>query len=526
MRDFHLPGRSPVFATNGMAATSHPLGSSVAIDTLKAGGNAIDAAIAGAVVLGLCEPQSTGIGGDLFALFSPAGTDEVYALNGSGRAPAGLNPGTLRATGAAKIDAGSPHSVTIPGALDAFCRLSEDWGLLGLDRVLAPAIHYAEAGVPVAPRVAFDWAGAAENLQGAARGYFLNDGAAPSAGQIFRAPGQAKVLRRVAAAGRAGFYEGDVAQDMVEALSAFGGTHTIEDFAATEASTGTPVAATYKTAQVLEHPPNAQGATALLILNILAQFDLAGMDPNGPNRAHIEAEASKLAYAKRDAIIADPEFTARLAEFTDPDVAAALAGRIDPARVGVGPPRAVEATHKDTIYITVVDRDRMAVSLIYSIFRSFGAGIASEKYGILLHNRGSGFTLTKGHANEAGPGKRPMHTIIPGMVRRGGHVSMPFGVMGGQYQAAGHARFITNIEDFGFDPQTAIDGPRAFAYDGALRIERGYSDAARARLAEMGHKLVVPEVPIGGAQAIVIHRETGTLEGASDPRKDGCALGY
>ena len=526
MRDFHLPGRSPVFATNGMAATSHPLGSSVAIDTLKAGGNAMDAAISGAVVLGLCEPQMAGIGGDLFALFSPAGTDEVYALNGSGRAPAGLNPDALRATGATKIDSGSPHSVTIPGAVDAFCRLSEAWGLLGLDQVLGPAIDYAEAGVPVAPRVALDWAGAVENLHGAACGYFLNDGAAPAAGQIFRAPGQATVLRQVAAEGRAGFYKGDVCRDIVQALSAAGGTHTAKDFAATEATTGTPVAAPYKTAQVLEHPPNSQGATALLILNILAHFDLAAMDPYGPDRAHIEAEASKLAYAKRDAIIADPEFTTRLSEFTDADVAAALAARIDPARASVGQPRPLEATHSDTIYITVVDRDRMAVSLIYSIFRSFGSGIASPKYGILLHNRGSGFTLTKGHANEAGPGKRPMHTIIPGMVRRGGHVSMPFGVMGGQYQAAGHARLITNIEDFGMDPQTAIDGPRAFAYDGALRIERGYSGATCARLAEIGHKLVVPELPIGGAQAIVIHRDTGTLEGASDPRKDGCALGY
>ena len=526
MRDFHLPGRSPVFATNGVAATSHPLGSSVAIDTLKAGGNAMDAAIAGAVVLGLCEPQMAGIGGDLFALFSPAGSDEVHALNGSGRAPAALNADALRASGDPKIDAASPHSVTIPGAVDAMCRLSADWGLLGLDRLLAPAINYAETGVPVAPRVAFDWAGSVGNLQGAARGYFLSKGAAPAPGQVFRAPGQAKVLRRIASEGRAGFYESDVTEDMLAALESAGGAHSLEDFAATEATAGTPLVGKYKTAEVLEHAPNGQGATALLILNILAHFDLAAMDPYGPDRAHIEAEASKLAYAKRDAIIADPAFTTRLSEFTDADVAAALATRIDPARASVGQPRPIEATHSDTIYITVVDRDRMAVSLIYSIFRSFGSGIASPKYGILLHNRGSGFTLTKGHANEAGPGKRPMHTIIPGIVRRGGHVAMPFGVMGGQYQAAGHARLITNIEDFGMDPQTAIDGPRAFAYDGALRIERGYSGATCARLAEIGHQLVVPELPIGGAQAIVIHRDTGTLEGASDPRKDGCALGY
>ncbi len=525
MRDYHLPGRSPVLATNGMCATSHPLAAKVAIQILESGGNAVDAAIAGAVLLGICEPQMTGIGGDAFALVKHPGSDKVIALNGSGRAPAGLTASDLREDGHSAIPLTSAHAVTIPGAVDAFCALSKAHGRAGLATSLAPAIHYAEAGVPVAPRTAFDWALATDTLQGSARDAYLMGGQAPRPGQIFRAPRQAEVLRRIAQDGRDAFYEGEIAEDMVNALTAAGGPHTLDDFARTACTWTDPVSGSYKGADLTEHPPNGQGATAILLLNILREFDIASMDPLGAERIHIEAEATKLAYDARNRLIADPDHTARLDHMLSADTAVRLAALINPARAMPDPAPLTEAVHKDTIYITVVDRDRMAVSLIYSIFHSFGSGIASDRFGILLQNRGAGFTLAEGHPNEAGPGKRPMHTIIPAILGGEGRPTMPFGVMGGAYQSTGHARFVSNIMDFGMDPQTAIDAPRAFADAGHLKVERGYPDDIRAKLADMGHKIEIPEVAIGGAQAIAIH-EDGVLEGASDPRKDGCALGY
>jgi gamma-glutamyltranspeptidase/glutathione hydrolase len=525
MRDFQMPGRSAVFAANGMCATSHPLAAGVAIDILKAGGNAADAAVAGAVALGFCEPQMTGLGGDCFALVKPAGSEEVLALNGSARAPAGLSAQAMRDRGLAAVPVQGVEAVTVPGAVDAFCALIAAHGRLPLDRVLAPAIRYAEEGVPVAPRVALDWAEAAPNLQGAARRTLLPDGRPPRVGDLFRAPGQAEVLRRIARQGRAGFYEGEVADDMVASLRALGGTHTAEDFAATACTWGAPVAGDYRGAQILEHPPNGQGATAILMLNILSHFDLAAIDPFGAPRAHLEAEAAKLAYDARDRFIADPDHTRRLAHMLAPATAARLAALIDPDRPLPDPAARAEAVHRDTILITVVDRDRMAVSLIYSVYWSFGAGLASERFGINFQNRGAGFTLSPGHPNEAGGGKRPMHTIIPAMLRQGGRVTMPFGVMGGAYQPAGHARVVSNLIDFGMDPQAALDAPRSFPAPEGLQLERGYAPGVAATLAAMGHHVAEPPIPLGGAQAIVIH-PSGVLEGASDPRKDGCALGY
>ncbi|WP_135506009.1 gamma-glutamyltransferase family protein [Roseovarius aestuariivivens] len=525
MRDFHLPGRSPVFATNGLCATSHPLAAQTAIDILSRGGNAMDAAIAGAVLLGICEPQMTGIGGDCFVLYTRPGSDEVRALNGSGRAPAAATAAALRAEGRDAVPLHSPQAVTLPGAIDAFCHLSETEGKLGLDALLAPTIRYAEEGVPVAPRVALDWPRAGACLQAHGITHYSNGGAPLKTGDMFRSPGQAEVLRRVAQHGRDAFYTGEVAEDMLACLTSLGGVHTAEDFAAVACTPTDPVSGHYKGTELVEHPPNGQGATALLLLNILSQFDLASMDPWGAERLHLEAEATKLAYDARNRFIADPDHTTRLDHLLAPETASRLAALIDPARAMPEAAPLTESVHRDTIYITVVDRDRMAVSLIYSIFHGFGSGIASEKFGILMQNRGAGFTLQEGHPNELMGGKRPMHTIIPGMLRHEGRVTMPFGVMGGPYQACGHARFLTNQLDFGLDPQAAIDAPRAFAFEGEMRVERGFSEAVRATLAEKGHNVVVPQEPIGGAQAIKIH-DTGVLEGASDPRKDGCALGY
>ena len=523
MRDFQLSGRSAVYASNGMAATSHPLGAKVAIDILQAGGNAVDAAIAGAVLLGICEPQMTGIGGDCFVLLKPAAENRIIALNGSGRAPAGLSAESMRERGLTTVPLRGIESVTLPGAVDAFCRLSADWGRLGLARSLAPAIHYADQGVPVAPRVAFDWAEDAKDLQGAARNFFLINGQVPTPGQIFRAPGQAEVLRRIAAQGRAGFYEGEVADDMVTSLRALGGSHTRDDFAATACSYTDPVCGPYQGLELVEHPPNGQGATAILMLNILSHFDIASLDPVGAQRAHLEAEAAKLAYDARNRFIAD--HSPRIEHMLSAETAARLAALIDPNRAMASAAPLTEAVHKDTIYITVVDRDGMAVSLIYSVFWGFGAGLASTRFGIAFQNRGAGFTLAKGHPNEAAGGKRPMHTIIPGMIRKAGRVMMPFGVMGGAYQPAGHAHFVSNLSDFGMDPQAAIDAPRSFSGSDGMQVERGYAPEVRATLAQMGHDVSIPPDPLGGGQAIHID-ESGVLIGASDPRKDGCALGY
>ena len=524
MRDFSQPGRSAVFAENGMCATSHPLAAKVAVQMLEAGGNAVDAAIAGAVLLGICEPQMTGIGGDCFVLMTPPDSDKVIALNGSGRAPAGLSADTIRAQGHTKIPLHGPEAVTIPGAIDAFCTLSRDYGKLGLRATLAPAIHYAQAGVPVAPRVALDWAHLTGDLQGRARDYYLLDGKAPLTGQMFRSPQQAEVLKRIAMEGRKGFYEGEVAEDMVASLQAMGGTHTLDDFANNRCDYTQAVSGSYGGLDLYEHPPNGQGATAILLLNILKHFDISEMDPLGATRAHIEAEATKLAYDTRNRVIADPDHTARLAHMLSPDTAANLATLIDPNKAMPTTLPGAEAVHKDTVYITVVDKDRMCVSLIYSIFHGFGSGHASDKFGIIFQNRGAGFTLNAGHPNEAGPNKRPMHTIIPGLLSKDGKPYMPFGVMGGAYQPTGHARFISNMRDFGMEAQAAIDAPRCFAEGSELRVETGYSDTTKQKLTDLGHTIVTPAGPIGGAQAIAIH--DGVLEGASDPRKDGCALGY
>ncbi len=529
MRDFQQPGRSAVYTTNGMCATSHPLAARVAVDILREGGNAVDAAIGAAMMLNICEPQMTGLGGDCFVLLKPPGEERNIALNGSGRAPAGLNAQELRAQGYKNMPIRHVSAITLPGAVDAFCTLARDWGRWELAQTLAPAIEAAENGVPVAERTAFDWAIAAREgfLSNDARDLYLKSGSAPKPGDLFTAPRQADVLRRIAREGRAGFYEGEVAQDLIDSLRALGGPHTLDDLAATRATYGNVISGTYHGAELVEHPPNGQGATALLMANILSHFDLAALDPRGAERVHLEAEAARLAYDARDRFLADPDHVSRLEHMLAPKTASALAALINP-KCAMSPPvtRFSNNIHKETVYLTVVDRDRMAVSLIYSIFHSFGSGFASQKFGILFQNRGAGFNLEPGHVNEAAGGKRPMHTIIPAMLHQGGRLVMPFGVMGGAYQPAGHFRLMSNLLDFAMDPQAALDAPRSFPDGPVLKLERGHDAQTAAALAEMGHAIEVPEAPLGGGQLIRIDHKRGVLIGASDPRKDGCALGY
>ena len=306
MRDFHLPGRSATYATNGMCATSHPLAARVAVDILAQGGNAMDAAIAGGVLLGICEPQMTGIGGDCFVLYTRPGSDKIHALNGSGRAPAAADAAALRTAGRTEVPLYSAHAVTVPGAVDAFCHLSETEGKLGLDALLAPSIHYAETGVPIAPRVADDLPEATTCLQGHGITHYSKNGNAFGVGDMFHAPGQAEVLRRIAKDGRDAFYTGEIADDMLRTLTKMGGAHTAEDFAATACMPTDPINGHYKGVDLYEHPPNGQGATAILLLNILSHFDIAGMEPLGAERVHIEAEATKLAYDARNRVHGGP----------------------------------------------------------------------------------------------------------------------------------------------------------------------------------------------------------------------------
>ncbi|NND20579.1 MAG: gamma-glutamyltransferase family protein [Silicimonas sp.] len=528
MRDLHFPGRSPVLAQNAMVATSHPVAAAEALAVLRDGGTAADAAVSGALVLGVCEPQMAGLGGDCFALVKPAGDAAVVALNGSGRAPHKTSADALRTEGLRSIPVGHPASITIPGAVDAFCALLDRFGKAGPDRVIAPAIRHFEDGVPVASRVAFDIAAHGPAMTDDTRRHYLSDGRAFGFGERLSLPGQVEVLRRIARDGRNAFYSGEVAEDMLAALEAIGGRHSETDFEATEATWASPLSGPYRGHDLIEHPPNGQGATAILLAGILAQFDIASMDPNGLERPHLQAEATKLAYDARNRFLADPDHVSRLDHMLDVETAIRLSGLIDLGRAMASPEPLSEAVHKDTILITVVDRDGMAVSLIYSIFATYGSGVASPKFGILFHNRGSGFNLIPGHPNEAGPGKRPMHTIIPAMRASAGTIDMAFGVMGGQYQATGHAHVMSNMIDFGMDVQEAVDAPRAFAdlISGALKVERGVPEAVRSALAEMGHDVVVPDQPIGGAQSILIDHARGTLIGASDPRKDGLAIGF
>ncbi|MCM2560762.1 gamma-glutamyltransferase family protein [Lutimaribacter sp. EGI FJ00015] len=522
------PGRAPMFATDAMCATSHPFAARAALEILGEGGNAVDAAVAGALVLGFCEPAMTGLGGDVFALIHDPSTGKSRALNGSGRAPAALHAENLRAQGLASVSPDSIHSVTVPGAIDAFDRLIGEDGRLDLATVLAPAIHYAESGVPVHRRTAIDAETFHGRLKGAGKTHFLNAGQPYREGELFASKAQADALRLIAQDGAKAFYEGPIMEDILATLRAEGGLHTAEDFAATQATPVTPIRRAYHGHDLVELPPNGQGATALLIAALLEKFDIAALDPNGAERVHLEAEATRLAYAARNRFVGDPgDGTLDLDGMLSEQAVDALASQIDPKRAGtILQPRA-EAMHKDTVYITVVDRDGLCVSLIYSVFWPYGSGWASERYGVALQNRGAGFTLDEGHVNELAGGKRPLHTLLPGLIEVPGHYAMPFGVMGGPYQATGHAHLLSNLVDFGMDIQAAIDAPRSFLdiATGKLELESTFSETVAAKLEEMGHTLTRAAVGMGGAQAIRRDVNTGLLTGGSDPRKDGIALG-
>jgi gamma-glutamyltranspeptidase/glutathione hydrolase len=528
MRDFESPGRSFAVARHGMAATSHPASTLTAVEVLKAGGNAVDAAIAASAVQAVVEPGSTGVGGDCFAMVSLRGSADVRAYNGSGRAPAAF---TRQALGAvSQIDRSSPYTVTIPGAVDAWCRLLRDFGRMSMAEVLAPAIAMARDGYALTPRVALDLGSQRDLLAAdpAAAATFLVDGEAPPAGTVQRQPLLAETLDAIGREGRDGFYRGPVATDIVDRLRGLGGRHTLDDFAGAKGEYVPPIGTTYRGRTILECPPNGQGVVALLILNILSRF-AAPSDPCDPDHLHRLVEATRLAYAARDAMVADPASSGQAVSLMlSPAFADRLAGLVSTDRVIDPLPAFEDCLHSDTIYLCVVDRDRNVISFINSLFNLYGSGLMAPRSGVLLHNRGQGFSLKAGHPNEIGPGKRPMHTIIPGMVVEAGRVVMPFGVMGGHYQAMGHAHLVSAILDCGLDPQEAIDLPRLFPLPGTamVEVEQAVRDRVGAELERRGFRLQPAQRPIGGAQAILIDWQRGVLIGGSDPRKDGFALGY
>jgi gamma-glutamyltranspeptidase / glutathione hydrolase len=526
MRDFNIPGRSAAMAANGMAATSHPLATLTALDVLRAGGNAADAAIAAVAMLCVVEPQSTGIGGDCFVLYSRAAGLPV-ALNGSGRAPAKAKVEWFVEHGIREIEVPTPHAVTVPGAVDAWCTFNREHGTRPLAELLEPAARAAETGYVVTPRIAADWRRNQEKLRDpVTAALFLPGGNPPAAGDRMANPPLAATLRRIGREGREAFYNGAVMRDIVTRLKALGGLHEEEDFAAQRSNWVEPIIASYRGYDVYECPPNGQGMAALMILRTLEGYALGGDGFSEADRLHLLAEATKAAYWVRDNFICDPEHVpVDVASFLSEARAerARRQIRLDRALPG---PRWGDIEQKDTVYLCVVDRDGNACSFINSLFSAFGSGIVAPESGVLLHNRGTGFRTIPGHPNVIAPRKRPLHTIIPGMLVKDGRAVMPFGVMGGQYQAVGHAHFLHRLLDRGMDPQQAAEQPRILALNGVLQVERAVSEPIVADLARRGHDIVMQEVPLGGCQAIWIDHERGVLIGGSEPRKDGLALGF
>jgi gamma-glutamyltranspeptidase/glutathione hydrolase len=528
-RDFERPGRSEALGTHCMVATSHPLATWTALEILRDGGNAVDAAVAAAAVLGVVEPTQTGIGGDCFALYMPSGTGTIHAINGSGWAPQAASTEWFLDRGLLAIDPAGPHAVTVPGAVGAWERLVADHGTFGLDRLLAPAIRAAEEGYAVTERLARDWGRQVAKLAATptAASTFLSDGAAPAAGAVHRQPKLARALRAISERGAVAFYKGWIAEDIVSCLRELGGLHTLDDFAAFEPEYVSPIHASYRGYDIWECPPNGQGAIPLLIARMLQQFDVGALDVGGSQRLHLLAELARLGYAVRDAAIGDPRASSvAVDKLLSDDFAAALSQRVSASgRIAeLAPP--FGPAHRDTVFLAIVDRDQNTIAFINSIFDDFGSGIVAPASGIILHNRGSGFVVETGHPNTIAGRKRPLHTIIPALLTRNGRAVMSFGVTGGHFQPMGQILLLSNLIDHGMSLQQAIDAPRFFARGDTFEVEQSVSRQAVERLRALGHPVVAAENPLGTAQAIRIDWQTGVLHGGADGRRDGVALGW
>ena len=520
--------RSPVLSTNGMVATSQPLASAAALRILQDGGNAVDAAIAAAAVLNVVEPMMTGIGGDMFALIYMREDGKPVGLNGSGWAG---SKATLDAFKARKLDhvpGAGILSVSVPGAVAGWYKLHQKYGKLSMARILAPAIEYAEKGFPVSDIIATQWEAAEGTLRqtpDAARNFLL-DGHAPHHGEIFRLPELAHSLTLIAEGGRDVFYKGEIAKKIVEFSDRNNGLLPFADFADFDAQWVEPVSTNYRGYDVYELGAQTQGIIDLQMMTVLEGYDLKTLGHNSPEYLHLLIEAKKLAFADRDASIADPDkVRVPVSRLISKEYAAGRRNLIDRNHAMPSPKPGIPE-NGDTVYLTVVDKDRNAVSFINSLFAGFGSGLVAGDTGIVLHSRGSLFVLDPKHPNVVAPRKLPFHTLIPAMVLKSGKPIFSFGVMGGDMQPQGHVQVILNMIDFGMDVQEAGESPRFRHGNGVVALESAFTAAARAGLIQKGHSLSGGTDLWGGYQGIRIDPTTGVLMGGSDPRKDGLAIGW
>jgi gamma-glutamyltranspeptidase/glutathione hydrolase len=519
--------------SSGMVATSQRFATEAGVSLLRQGGNAADAAVAAAAALNLTEPMSTGLGGDMFALYFDAGTRAVTAINGSGRAPAALSIDLLRKEGLDPVPAHHAHTVTVPGACAGWCDLIARHGSLPLARILEPAIRLAEEGFAVATHSAHGWSGGRPLLSGPGELDLTVEGRAPRKGEIFRNPALARTFRSIASGGKDAYYKGEIAGAVVDAVRRAGGVLTADDLAAHESTWVEPISTSYRGMRVWECPPNGQGLTALIALNILEGWDLQGQDPLGTERWHLLIEAMRVAFADTRWYVADPQLAkVPVAELLSKDYAARRRALIDPRKASVDVRHGSPVAGSDTVYFCAVDGLGNACSFINSNYMGFGTGIVPKGCGFTLQNRGACFVTEAGHPNALAPRKRPYHTIIPGMLTRAdGSLYAPFGVMGGFMQPQGHVQVVVGIVDDGLDPQPVLDRPRFCVQpvDGdqsRVYLEEGLPEATVAGLRRLGHP-VEPGLA-GFSRALfgrgqVIRRDPGgTLSGGSDPRADGC----
>ncbi|WP_240901004.1 gamma-glutamyltransferase [Thioalkalivibrio sp. XN8] len=534
--------RSDVLAPAAMAATSHPLATQIALEIMRQGGSAVDAAIAANAALGLMEPTGCGIGGDLFAIVWDAESGRLHGLNASGRSPRALSLEWFQDNGFERIPRYGPLPVSVPGAVDGWFELHGRFGRLPMKEVLAPAIRYAREGFPVTEVIAHYWAINAERL-GEYPGFaevFMPGGRAPAKGEIFRNPALADTYEKIAAGGRDAFYRGEIARTIAAYMQANGGFLSYEDLATHSSDWVEPVSASYRGYDIWQLPPNTQGIAGLQILQVLEGYDIAGMGFGSADYMHLFIEAKKLAFEDRARFYADPDFMdVSVAKLISDEYAATRRSLIDLGKAAASYPHGDPAVLRDgdTIYLTVADAEGNMVSLIQSNYRGMGSGMTPPGLGFVLQDRGEMFSLQPGHPNAFAPGKRPFTTIIPGFVTKDGKPWLSFGVMGGGMQPQGHAQVLVNMIDFGMEPQAAGDAPR-MRHDGSseptdermtdggvVRLEQGFAPEAIAELERRGHRVEVRnDGGYGGYQAI--RRDDGAWVGASESRKDGHAAGY
>ncbi len=527
---------------NGMVATSQPLAVQAGVDVLKAGGTAVDAALAANATLAVVEPMSCGPGGDVFALVWDASTRCLFGLNGSGRAPAAVTIALFRDRDLARIPPRGPLSWTVPGCVDGWFRLHERFGRLPWPALFEAAICAAADGFSLTPVIAGMWrdAGPLLAVDPGSAATFLPNGRAPRAGDTVRNPDLARSLRQIALDGPDAVYRGAIARELVACAERTGGLLAFGDLAGHASEWVEPLSLSFRDVVVWELPPNTQGIVVLEMLNILSGYDLAAMGPRSPEYLHVWIEAKKLAYENRARWIGDPSMEGpSVAGFLTSEHGERQRKRIDPGRAALAISASEDPARScDTVYVTAVDQDRNACSLIQSVFHGFGSGITPEGLGFVIQNRGALFTLDSRHTNALQPGKRPFHTIIPAMVTRDGRPVFSFGVMGGDMQPQGQVQVLVNLLVQGMNPQEAGDAPRvrhdgsssptgdAMHEGGVVHLEPAFGNEVATALRRKGHCVETSEGGYGGYQGIWIDEATGTLLGGSESRKDGLALGY